>query len=90
MAITSILVVFAVLWFLTLFVVLPIGEVSQEEDGEVVPGTPAGAPANPRMKRKFVITTIVSLVLTVIVCGIIISGIITVDMIDITGGARGN
>ena len=89
MAITSILVVFAVLWFLTLFVVLPIGEVSQEEDGHVVPGTPAGAPAEPRMKRKLLITTVIAAILTVIVCTVIISGIITIDMIDFSGGARG-
>ena len=89
MAITSILVVFAVLWFLTLFVVLPIGEVSQEEDGNVVPGTPAGAPAEPRMKRKLLITTVIAAILTVIVCTVIISGIVTIDMIDFSGGARG-
>ncbi len=85
MSITSILVVFAVMWFLTLFVVLPIGERSQEEEGDVVPGTPAGAPAEPRMKRKVIITTIWATVLTAVICGVVLSGLITVDMIDVRG-----
>ncbi|WP_316015701.1 DUF1467 family protein [Roseobacter sp. HKCCA0434] len=88
MAITSVIVVFAVMWFLALFVVLPIGEVSQEEDGEVVPGTPPGSPANLRMKRKIVITTVVSAVLTAIICGVIVSGLVTIEMIDVFGRYR--
>ena len=38
-------VVFAVVWFLTLFVVLPIGLRTQDEAGRIEPGTPASAPA---------------------------------------------
>ncbi len=83
MTITSVIVVFAVLWFLTLFIVLPIGEVSQAEDGRVVPGTPEGAPAHPHMKRKLIITTIVASILSAIICGIIISGVITIEMLDV-------
>ncbi|QPH54880.1 DUF1467 family protein [Pontivivens ytuae] len=85
MSITSILVVFAVMWFLTLFVVLPIGQRSQEEDGNVVPGTPAGAPAEPKMKRKVIITTIWAAILTTIICTVVLSGLLTVDMIDVRG-----
>ncbi|SOH94003.1 Predicted secreted protein [Monaibacterium marinum] len=86
MTITSVIVVFAVIWFLTLFIVLPIGEISQEEDGNVVPGTPPGAPANLRMKRKMVITTIVATILSAIICTIIISGVITIEMLDVFDG----
>ena len=39
MNLTGGIVLYAVLWFLTLFVLLPIGQVSQAEAGEVVPGT---------------------------------------------------
>lgn len=85
MTITSVIVVFSVMWFLTLFVVLPIGEISQAEDGNIVPGTPEGAPANPHMKRKLITTTIVATILSVIICGIIISGVITIEMMDVFG-----
>lgn len=87
MTITAVFVVFSVIWFLTLLIVLPIGEVSQEEDGNVIPGTPAGAPAQPRMKRKLIITSIIATVLSILVCGTIISGVITIDMIEtLVGG----
>ena len=46
MNLTGGIVLFAVLWFLTLFIVVLIGQRSQQDAGEVVPGTPAGAPAD--------------------------------------------
>lgn len=83
MAITSALVVFAVLWFLVLFCVLPLRMKSQGDVGEVVPGTPASAPSNPEMKRKFVITTIVAFCLWVPVCLGIAYGVLSVDKVDL-------
>ena len=44
--IVSGLVLFAVIWFIALLVALPIGITTQEEAGEVVPGTPASAPVD--------------------------------------------
>jgi predicted secreted protein len=41
-----------------LFAVLPWGVRSQQESGEVSPGTDPGAPAIPRLRRKLVWTTI--------------------------------
>ena len=52
MTITGAIVLFAVIWFVTLLVALPIGLRTQEEVGEVTPGTPASAPADPRIGRK--------------------------------------
>ena len=52
MSITAIIVVFAVTWFMVFFIVLPIRFVSQAEAGSVVPGTPAGAPAEENVRRK--------------------------------------
>ena len=46
MSIVSAIVLYAVLWFLTLFVVLPIRLETQGDRGEIVPGTHAGAPSN--------------------------------------------
>ena len=50
MTITGAIVLYAVCWFMTLFVVLPIGVQSQEEAGDVVPGTPASAPTAPMLR----------------------------------------
>ena len=52
MSITGGLVLYATLWFLVMFLLLPIGHQSQEEAGQVVPGTPVGAPMRPMMGRK--------------------------------------
>lgn len=83
MAVTSAIVVFAVVWFLVLFCVLPFDSPSQSEMGEVSPGTPRSAPANPRMKRKFAITTAITFVIWVPLCLAIIYGYITAETINL-------
>ena len=57
MSVTSALVLFAVLWFLILLMILPLGVRSQQEAGEIVPGTPPGAPAGNFLRRKLIWTT---------------------------------
>ena len=52
MTITAALVLFAVLWFLILFIALPINLKTQRESGEVIEGTPSSAPENPQIKKK--------------------------------------
>ncbi len=85
MSIASAIVVFAVIWFLTLFVVLPIGLRTQGDDGDVVPGTPASAPSDPQMRRKFVIVTAVAVLIWAPVCAFILWGGVSVRDIDIWG-----
>lgn len=81
----SAIMVFAVVWFLTLLVMLPIGVRTQAEEGEVVPGTPASAPANPRMRRKFLLVTLIALAIWAPICATLIWGGITIKDIDIWG-----
>ena len=50
-----------IIWWLTLFAILPLGVRSQEEAGEVIPGSEIGAPATARMGYKVMLTTLVSL-----------------------------
>ena len=83
MGITSALVLLAVLWFLTLFIVLPIRLETQGDQGKVTQGTPAGAPAHIDMRRKMKITTLIAVCLWVPLCAIIMSGVITVDDFDL-------
>ena len=44
MSITSAIVLYVVLWFLTFLIVIPIRLKTQGDVGEIVPGTMAGAP----------------------------------------------
>jgi predicted secreted protein len=83
MSIMSAIVLYAILWFLTLFVVLPLGQVSQAETGSIVPGTPASAPAAPRLRQKFRLTSIVAGTLWIVVIGVVLSGWIGVEDFDL-------
>lgn len=56
-----------VIWWTTLFAVLPIGVRTQGEAGDVVPGTPASAPAKPRVLWILGVNTLVSAVVFAIV-----------------------
>ena len=82
MTITAALVLFAVIWFLTLLIVLPVRIKTQGDLGDIVPGTHAGAPEVHHMKKKLWITTGISMVLWAIIAGIIISGVISVRDFD--------
>lgn len=85
MGITSAIVLFAVIWFMVLFIALPIGLRTQGDEGNVVPGTMAGSPANLNMKRKLWIVTVISTVLWVVIAGVILSGAITLRDLDFFG-----
>ena len=67
--------IYGIIWFLTLFMVLPFGVVSQHEDGPVVPGSEAGAPARPMIYRKLAMTTLLSAFLYGLVYLLLTSGI---------------
>ncbi|WP_170409700.1 DUF1467 family protein [Ruegeria atlantica] len=82
MTITAAAVLFAVIWFMTLLVVLPIRIKTQGDLGDIVPGTHAGAPEEHHMKKKMWITTGISVVLWAIIAGIILSGVISVRDFD--------
>jgi predicted secreted protein len=53
--------VFFIIWWITLFTVLPIGFRSQAEDGEVTRGTHESAPAKPRFAFVIGLTTLISI-----------------------------
>lgn len=79
---TSAIVLFAVIWFMILFIVLPLRLKTQGEMGEIVPGTHASAPANLNFKRKVIVVTIWSAALWIVVAGTILSGWISVRDLD--------
>ncbi len=85
MNLTGGIVLFAVIWFMVFFVVLPIRFQSQEEAGEVVPGTPRSAPADAQIARKAKITTAVAVAIWAGVAAVILSGAITIQDLDFFG-----
>jgi len=87
MSIAGSLVVFAVLWFLSLFVVLPLG-IKPQDPTKITPGT-NGAPQNPNIRRKLKITTVAACFAFVIVFIIIQKRVITLDSFDIIYGDLG-
>lgn len=89
MTIGAALVLFAVVWFMVLFVILPLRLTSQEESGEVVPGTPSSAPTDPMLGKKALWTTGVSVVIWGILVAIIVSGAIPLDTFDFYSGIEG-
>ena len=74
MTLFSGILVFAVIWWLVLFTVLPWG-VRRTEEAE--PGHAVEAPANPRIVLRFVITTAITVVLFAIAWWLIDSDLIT-------------
>jgi len=77
----SIFVVFLIIWWLVLFAILPMGVKAQAETEDVVEGSEPGAPVDSQIKEKFILTTKVSVVVWIIVCAIIMSGLVSWDML---------
>ncbi|MTH64422.1 DUF1467 family protein [Paracoccus shanxieyensis] len=77
MSLTGGIVLYSVLWFLVMFLLLPIGHRSQEEMGEVTPGTPPGAPYRPMLRKKMLWATLITAVLWAVIAWIILADIIT-------------
>ncbi|KPA23186.1 hypothetical protein shim_14810 [Shimia sp. SK013] len=82
MSITSVMVLFAVCWFMIFLIVIPIRLQTQGDLGKVVPGTQAGAPEHHYLKTKAKITTLAAAVMTAILVFIITSGVISVRDLD--------
>lgn len=69
------IVVFLLTWWIALFAVLPWGIRQGEHSPES--GHAPGAPANPRLKQKFLITTFVSAVIWLIIYVLVAADIIS-------------
>ena len=68
MGIGTSIAVYLVVWWVTLFAVLPLGAQSHHEAGiDLRDGGDPAAPVNPNLKRKFVTTTWVSAVVFAVI-----------------------
>lgn len=63
MSLISIAAIYFIMWWVVLFVMLPFGVRTQDDDGHVTLGTVASAPHGPHMLRAVIRTTIGSAIL---------------------------
>jgi predicted secreted protein len=71
--------IYFLIWWTVLFVTLPIGVKTQRDDGSIVEGTEPGAPIAPMLRKKAVLTTLISTVIFLGFWGVRASGV-TLEM----------
>ncbi len=71
--------IYFLIWWITLFAILPWGVRSQTESGDVVDGSDPGAPALPRLLVKLLWTTAVATVVFGICVVIFVNRLVTLD-----------
>jgi len=79
MSIPSAIVLYCVIWAIVFYMINPLWQTSQSEDGEVVPGTPASAPVDAMLRKKAIVTTAIAAVLFALAYSTIEFGWITLD-----------
>lgn len=62
MSLLQTVITYAICWWMVLFMVLPFGV---EPEAKPEPGHAPSAPAKPRLKRKFIVTSVLALVPTI-------------------------
>ncbi len=83
MGVVTGLVLYAIIWFLTLLIVLQTNVVSQDEAGERVKGTHGSAPENPQLGRRFLVTSGIAFGIWAVIAAVILTGAITIEDIDL-------
>ena len=68
MGITGSIIVYVLIWWIIFFSVLPIGiQSNKEKFKERVDGVDVGAPNNPKIGKKFLITTIITSIIFIVI-----------------------
>lgn len=81
MTLSFAIAIYAIIWWVVLFAMLPIGVRTQAEEGEVAPGTAESAPHRPQLLAKMAATTVVASIVFAVVYAIIVHRVITLDQI---------
>ncbi|MBE3095946.1 MAG: DUF1467 family protein [Planctomycetes bacterium] len=71
--------IYFVIWWIVLFAMLPIGVRTQDEDGNVSPGTVESAPSLPRLLPKMLATTLIATIIFASVYAVLVHRIFTLD-----------
>jgi predicted secreted protein len=82
MAVGSLIALYFIIWWLTLFAVLPFGIRSQHETGETVPGSDPGAPTSVRIARIAAINSVVALAVLALVWIVYVENWFNLDIIN--------
>jgi predicted secreted protein len=77
--VTTAIAIYFLIWWITLFAVLPFGVKRQDEDGDIPPGTDPGAPALPRLLAKLFWTTVVASVIFAACYVVYVNGLLPLD-----------
>ncbi|ABD56080.1 DUF1467 family protein [Jannaschia sp. CCS1] len=83
MGVVTGIVLYAVIWFMTLLIALQVRVTSQDEAGEKVAGTHGSAPVDAQMKTRIIWTSICAAGIWAVVASIIIFELVTIDDIDL-------
>ena len=76
MGITGSLIIYVIIWWVVFFSILPIGIQSNKElYKDDIGGSDPGAPKNPKIGRKFLLTTIITSILFIMIYYIVNSKI---------------
>ncbi|MFG1357817.1 DUF1467 family protein [Xanthobacter pseudotagetidis] len=75
----TLIAIYFIVWWVTLFAVLPWGVRSQAESADVTPGTDPGAPMRPLLARKLLATTLVAALITGALVYLVASGMVSLD-----------
>tara|TARA_A100001011_G_scaffold349341_1_gene387857 strand:- start:444 stop:698 length:255 start_codon:yes stop_codon:yes gene_type:complete len=67
-SITGSIIVYVLIWWIIFFSVLPIGiQSNKEKFREKIEGVDPGAPNNPKIAKKFLITTIITSIIFIVI-----------------------
>ena len=77
MALSTAIAIYFLIWWITLFAVLPWGVRAQGEDG--APGTDPGAPRVPHLRTKLIWTTVAATAIFCAVAYVYVYRLITLD-----------
>ena len=68
MGITGSIIIYVMIWWIVFFSVLPIGIQSKNEEfKETIKGSDPGAPINPKIAKRFLITTIITSIIFIMI-----------------------
>ena len=84
MGIVTGLVVYAIVWFMSLFLTLPFFVRTQGDEGEAARGTSQSAPASSfDLRRNLLINTAIATLIWAVIAGIILSGRVSIEDINL-------
>ena len=75
MGITGSIIVYVIVWWIIFFSVLPIGiQSNKEKFKDSIEGADPGAPKNPKIAKKFLITTIITSIVFIMIYYLVNNG----------------